>query len=543
MYEALRDGLDEEFFVYHGLKYVDEASAAEGEADFLVLHREMGMLVIECKGYGVRRDRMGRWTRIMEGKESSLKENPFEQAQRHSKDLKKILEPGVKKAFRGLGRFPFTCGHAVAFPLSLVGDVNLPLDVTWSIVYDAKDLSSLKDRITETYRFWKKSAGKVPVLERHEFRKFRRRILHPALDLVPCLGAAVAADTHALVRLSREQTDVVDSWMENRRLKVKGGAGTGKTVLAMEAAARLARQGKSVLLVCFNRRLGDYLKIMADAWEKGDGKVIATTFHRLCARASHIIKGEGLKVPEEAEARSAFWDAEAPVMLLEAVEKAAIGPFDAVVVDEGQDFAASWWDVLEEMVCEDGRMLVFYDHAQQIFKKGDQVPDFPVISLTKNFRNTQRIAEHVCSLADVDMEPWHRCPVGERVVFEEQPSRSKMRKRLEGLVTRLTQTERLLPDQISILTPHSRKNSVLEGYEMLAGHPLADDPNDRAGALLHTTIGAFKGLESDVIILADVDPDDALCSNNALYVAASRARHLLWVFGKDAGAQGLAPVH
>jgi DNA helicase IV len=53
---------------------------------------------------------------------------------------------------------------------------------------------------------------------------------------------------------------------------------------------------------------------------------------------------------------------------------------------------------------------------------------------------------------------------------------------------------------------------------------------DRQGRVLHTTIGRFKGLESDVVIMLDVDPDDPRCGRHERYVAASRAKHRLYVF-------------
>ena len=100
----------------------------------------------------------------------------------------------------------------------------------------------------------------------------------------------------------------------------------------------------------------------------------ADSFHRLCARANFLLNSRNLAVPEDEEQKAAFWDSEAPMLLLQAVEEKKLGPFDAVIVDEGQDFASSWWDVLEEMLAEDGRMLVFYDPSQRIFKKGDSAP-------------------------------------------------------------------------------------------------------------------------------------------------------------------------
>ena len=99
-------------------------------------------------------------------------------------------------------------------------------------------------------------------------------------------------------------------------------------------------------------------------------------------------------------------------------------------------------------------------------------------------------------------------------------------------MSRLVEKEQIRPEQITLLTPHSRPNSLLRDLDDLAGWPLADDPLDREGSLLHTTIGRFKGLESDVVILLDLDPDDPRCGRNERYVAASRACELLHVFAK-----------
>jgi superfamily I DNA/RNA helicase len=88
------------------------------------------------------------------------------------------------------------------------------------------------------------------------------------------------------------------------------------------------------------------------------------------------------------------------------------------------------------------------------------------------------------------------------------------------------------PEQIVILTPHRRTHSSLDGVSAIAGIALADGPGERKGKLLHTTIGAYKGLESDVVILLDIDPSDPRCDRRARYVGASRARLALHVFAK-----------
>ena len=59
LYEALQSQLPDDFFVYYGLRYLESERAAEGEVDFLILHREYGLLTVECKGKGVRRTGTG----------------------------------------------------------------------------------------------------------------------------------------------------------------------------------------------------------------------------------------------------------------------------------------------------------------------------------------------------------------------------------------------------------------------------------------------------------------------------------------------------
>jgi len=84
LYVALQQGLDDGgWFVYHGLDILEHERAREGEIDldFLLLHREAGLLVLECKGDGVRRTGEGRWVRARgDGGEEPM-QSPFAQEQ------------------------------------------------------------------------------------------------------------------------------------------------------------------------------------------------------------------------------------------------------------------------------------------------------------------------------------------------------------------------------------------------------------------------------------------------------------------------------
>jgi hypothetical protein len=457
------------------------------------------------------------------------------QAQRHVKDLKRLLDSRLKRVFPHLEGFPFVTGHAVAFPKTVVQtDGNLPLDTPRQILFDASDLGRVQDWTTGLANFWRKAATrKVPRLGPQELRRFRKKLLHPALSLVECLGADLAAESFVLSRLSAEQIEAAEGWLDNPRLRVQGGAGTGKTLIALEAARRLADEGGRVLLLCFNRRLGDHLRACVEGSDVDETNLQATTFHRLCARASYLVRNQGLQVPADQEQAVAFWRDDAPCLLLEAIGEGKVGPFDAIVVDEGQDFAPAWWDVLEELLQPEGRLLAFYDPSQEVWGRGCHVPTkWPVIKLRYNFRNTGEIARVVSQLGEVEMLSPASCPEGVAPEVWPLESPAKTRKAAERLVSRLVQQERVSPGQIAILAPHSPKSSCLAGQTELAGLPLTDDPAKRGGALLHLSISAFKGLESDVVIIVDVDPSDPRCDRNVRYVAASRARHRLFVFAK-----------
>lgn len=175
------------------------------------------------------------------------------------------------------------------------------------------------------------------------------------------------------------------------------------------------------------------------------------------------------------------------------------------------------------------RRLAFADPAQSLFENGGAPPEWQIFRLTRNYRNTRRIAEVLARLDPRAARPDERAPEGEPPEVHVLESPSKLRRQLDDQVDRLVR-QGVVPERMAILTPHTRPNSSLNAVTDLGGVPLVDRPDQRDQGLLHTTIGAFKGLEADVVLLADVRPEDPRCSRAVRYVAASRARHRLHVY-------------
>ncbi len=549
LFDALQRRLDDDFFVYHQLSYVT-GGAEEGEVDFLVVHRQLGLLAVECKGEGVKRGADGRWIRIESGGvQRPLRESPFDQVQRHIKQLVRELGGRLGVVLPGFeGRLPMFHGHALAFPLVRVGAVNLPLDVNRTIVFDAEDLAEIGERVRGAFDFWRGQLGPRTPFDPKQFKRFRKHVLQPRLHLAPSLGAQVDLERQDLVRLTEDQLLVTRGLTVNPRFSVRGGAGTGKTVVALEMVRALAAQGEDVLMLCFNEALAEHLRASSQAWADTPGRVRVAHFHELCLEAFDLL-GQPRAIPTTAAGASPsdvarYWNEEAPLKLMEALDAGKMPRWDALIVDEGQDFATDWWSILDDCLRQgdQGRLIVFHDPGQDIFDRQATLPDlgfeFP---LCLNFRNPRRIGEALQELSGCDTQPHPRCPDGEPPTVVAQAGAASARSRLSGLVRELVADRGLRPEQITVLTPHSRRNSLLADQTELGGHPLAADPHDRAGAVLHTTIGKFKGLEADVVILADIDPTDPRCDVSARYVAASRARHRLYVFAKGDWMEGGAP--
>ncbi len=441
LYEALESQLPDDFFVYHSVSYLEQQKAAEGEADFLILHREHGLLAIECKGHGVRRTDAGQWSRIHnDGTEEPLKEDPFRQAQRTVKDLVKELTRRLQDLMPHLdGRFPFVHGHGVAFPRTMVDELNLPLDAQRSIILDASDMNRIEQKALDAYSFWKGDRPDRTPLDKRAFKVFRKRVLQPNLNLVSSLGAQLQLNTQRMVRLTEEQLIVLRGLLSNPRLQIAGGAGTGKTVLALEAAQLLADKGMRVLLMCYNQGLCSYLAEALEDREPGTGSVEVHTFHGLCRKAYDSLELPfAVPTSSDPETVGRFWNESAPLMLMQALDEGKIGPWDAVVIDEGQDFSLDWWAVIEGCLKDKAaaRLIVFYDPRQEIFGRGCNIPEFGLsLSLRCNFRNTRRIFQAMQEVVEVDMEPHPRCPDGVEVQRKHPASRNRTHKAIEELLS------------------------------------------------------------------------------------------------------------
>lgn len=521
VFSLLKHGLSSEYVVLHNISWLVRASASrptDGQADFLVTHPELGLLVLEVKGGGVRfHAETGQWFTAPSGKpERTLKESPLDQAKRNMYALRDLLRaaPNWRKEWEVLGR-------SVCFPDGVFRQ-RLPVDDEQSVLITSDhcgDPGSLARRVEEVMRWW----GSPRASFAKAAQQFVVDLLAQDIEVRQPLGAIVDETDAQIISLSGQQYRVLDLLSRHRRVQVAGPAGSGKTLLALEKAKRLARQGAKVLITCFNRPLADFLSSTLQS----DDSI--TTEQRPLLRVANF-HSLSFELCRQAGIRK-WTQSEAGELLLNAVD--LVGPrFDAIVVDEGQDFEADWWMPLSMLLTDpdDGILYVFHDSNQKIYRRSQELPEGLIpIPLNESWRNTEEIFNSVNRFYSGDEV---RCmgPRGPEVQMEDVDEYSDIRQLLSKVLHRLVQQEELKPEDIVVLTTDAGLREELEGQ--VGAFVLTQAPAGSRDVRLES-VHRFKGLDAPAVLLVDAGTASREEQDKLFYVGCSRARSFLVVCARQ----------
>lgn len=234
-YEACAS-LESDYHVFHSVGWISrtEGGARDGEADFLICHPDRGFLVVEVKGGRIRADyTSGEWSSIdRNGREHKIKD-PFRQAMRGKFNvLSKLRE---HRDWERLGLKKVATGHAAFFPDVDDGRTLKGPNAPPEIIGDRSDLADLGIWLSKAFEYWYSDdandrinplgSGGIQLIQ----RIFARVVLTR-----PLLSAQIELEEHQRLRLTNRQIQTLDLLSKQRRVAISGGAGTGKTVLAVE---------------------------------------------------------------------------------------------------------------------------------------------------------------------------------------------------------------------------------------------------------------------------------------------------------------------
>jgi superfamily I DNA and RNA helicase len=355
------------------------------------------------------------------------------------------------------------------------------------------------------------SRNKVNVTD-EEFDKIVELIASD-FELITAPGARKDELDHAFLKLTNEQTGLLDYISEQRSATIQGVAGTGKTLIAKEAARRFGLEGRKVLFMCFNKFLYAYLK-----HQYPYENVTYYNIHSLITSLGDSV-GDISKPKERAAALIRIdWDKL---------------DFDDVIVDEAQDFLNDeiiYFKELSEL--REGHFFAFYDKNQLLTT--EEVPVWIKDSeckllLTKNCRNTYEIALTAYNVIDVELNQKIVMINGQdtAISFVKGDPISK----LNILINYLTNDQHGYGySDITILSMKTEGESILNGINKISGIPIMRERSN--SGVFFTTSKKFKGLENRAIIVIDIDETCFSTENikRNFYVACSRATHFLSLF-------------
>jgi superfamily I DNA/RNA helicase len=218
-------------------------------------------------------------------------------------------------------------------------------------------------------------------------------------------------------------------------------------------------------------------------------------------------------------------------------EKVAKFLFDAVIVDEGQDFKSDYWipvsDLLKDPIT--GVFYVFFDDNQRIYEQISHIPiskEQQPLVLSDNCRNTKSIFSTLQKFTNTSIET--RCigPEGRSVEYVSAQNDDEVHKALRSLLHDLVVNRGANASQIVVLTPRAKTNSLWKDGLKLGNYSLKWDALISNNYNIKvSTIQSFKGLESPIVILTEMQYAFVEAREQLAYVGISRARNHLIVIG------------
>ncbi len=321
---------------------------------------------------------------------------------------------------------------------------------------------------------------------------------------------------------------------------VTGPAGSGKTFALTARAARLAAEGNDVLVLCFNLTLAARLEALVAQrcaeYGADPARVACTSFHTFCAGVVDDALAAGF-VPDESVRGT--WPQRTLAKTNDVFEQGFERSYDAVLVDEGQDFTVEWWNLLRRHVVRpDGEMLLVSDPMVDLGSKGTwDDPDVrlaagfdePWIEMSSSYRMSRGLIEPLnefarCYLDDVGIMP--SVPDDQEAVVGQVASEVRTWRNIDRVadlgieigrqvVRLLREHPTLAPGDVVFLCEYHHDGLAAAELIEDAGYPThhvySRDPDARverkarfrpeAAAVKGCTVHSFKGWESPAVVV------------------------------------------
>lgn len=530
VFSLLASGPDD-WVVLHSLELAPWNRGLRTEIDFVVIIPDLGILCIEVKSH---------LSIVFDGQRwhpSAIRRSPFKQAAdgrftfyRRMRELAPRLKhvPIVSCCIFTRSNFDLTPNLSVA-PWELM-DARSFHAISSSEAF----CTDIRARVRKSIDVDERLYPLLNALSLHDMDTLIESSV-PIQKYRPNAREEISQREELVARILLDQQKPVVHLSEyNDRIIVSGGAGTGKTLIAMEVAQWKAEEGYRVALLCFNKLVGDWMLQRISQ----DGQIPPTLVIGPTIRILADLTGVAIpKVPTRD-----YWEKDLPQQLEELIKDPdlkAISDFDYMIVDEAQDILARprLWQCLTMFLrggLENGMFVLFGDFDHQVLQDHEQMErqlkTIEAVSrpvrwhLSENCRNYRIVGETALRLGGMSPSVYTgylRSGGGQQnydIYFykNHDDQLSKLRQWLKEFKALGYKAA-----EVTLLSFRSDESSSAAALRN-AGYKV--QPAWQSGkGIAYSSVHAFKGLENKIIILSDVVLKDNEFHRDLFYTGMTRA--------------------
>jgi len=378
--------------------------------DFVLLHPERGLLVLEVKDWKARTIKRINPDTIWLDTDDGLVQtkNPLKQAREYAFAIVDVLkrDPALVQQFgdhQGKLVMPYAYG-AVLTNIPRMSYDKVPLlakilpphqvicrdEMVETVEPEVLDQhlanmstldfgTTLTDAQVGRVRYWLYPDIRVTLMDEKE------PDVEAAIAQVDPLQSSIPRELKVM-DLNQEQ--IARNLGRGHRI-IHGVAGSGKTLILAYRCHHLAATMTKILVLCFNVALASRLRGLME-YHGIDDRVTVRHYHGWC---QDILAAHGISKPRYGQ--NYIEQLEQRVTDNINSGKIPAGQYDAVLLDEGHDFKPEWLKLIAQMPHPDrASLLVLYDDAQNLYGEVEQRRAFSFASVGIHARGRSRILRH-----------------------------------------------------------------------------------------------------------------------------------------------------
>ncbi|WP_226536265.1 nuclease-related domain-containing DEAD/DEAH box helicase [Fictibacillus halophilus] len=392
---------------FQGWKIFEQPHINSMKPDYILLHPERGIIIIEVKDWNLSSNvyESGGFIRGTNGKR--LKKNPINQVENYKKSILKLelinsvnLAEGFENYYGCIETVVYFHGASKAQVLDFCQNRN-----KYTKIWTSEDLEYISNIYNQLNSFVHTYA-----LASQNSKYNNKSLLEKLVEeLVKHLQYAdynyerkqPYILTGAQKELAKLSPGSIRRW--------SGVAGSGKSLILAEKAVRALKENKRVLVLTFNITLRHYLRdLCSQQFGQGD---YSGERKKLRKDLTIIHFHELLKVimtEHEMEAEYENEDQNFTDIWMGAINEyiskyplSSLFKYDYILIDEGQDFKGEWVRFLKQFFTANGEFFIVYDKAQDLFNHGiwiedsEQIKNIGFKGRPGNLKYTHRIPENM----------------------------------------------------------------------------------------------------------------------------------------------------